>query len=329
MVAGSLHAKFDPVIHGIQSELALLLTEGKPAADYARAHGEIAVLITPDITKTDALLVGTDWAFTGGVICIDGALLTRGAVPAAQAIIAALTAAIPKEMIVVPAGTFMRKGTTDVYEQPAHQVTISKAFFMGKYEVTQAEWNAVMGTNLSCWKGDTLPMETVSWYDAVEYCNKRSMAEGLTPCYSGADFSVCDFSANGYRLPTEAEWEWAARGGGKGRLYYEYSGSDNVDEVAWYDGNSRGKTYSVGHKLPNSLGLYDMSGNVWEWCWDWFGSYSGDNQTDPTGPASGAYRVPRGGSWGDLAEYVRSASRGHGIPDVRYYNIGFRLVRSL
>jgi formylglycine-generating enzyme required for sulfatase activity len=139
---------------------------------------------------------------------------------------------------------------------------------------------------------------------------------------------VCDFNASGYRLPTEAEWEYAAKGGNKNYLSYEYSGGNSVDRVAWYSGNSGGHTHPVGTKQANDLGLYDMSGNVWEWCWDWYGSYSGGSQSNPAGPASsGAYRVLRGGSWGNDAGYVRSADRSNFTPSNRYNNLGFRLVR--
>ncbi len=223
--------------------------------------------------------------------------------------------AAPEGMVLVPAGTFMM-GSVDGWEdeQPVHEVTISKSYYMGKYEVTQAEWAKVMGSNPSYFKGDNLPVECVSWNDVIDYCNKRSKAEGLTPCYRvSGDTVYWDFSANGYRLPTEAEWEWAARGAGKGRLDYEYGGSNDIDAVAWYDENSGWGTHPVGQKQANSLGIYDMSGNVSEWCWDLYG----------------ASRVLRGGSWNNDAWYVRSADRSDSMPDIRYVSGGFRLVHSL
>jgi formylglycine-generating enzyme required for sulfatase activity len=185
-----------------------------------------------------------------------------------------------------------------------------------------------MGNNPSYFKGDNLPVERVNWYEAVEYCNKLSQKEGLTPAYRGnGNDIVCDFNASGYRLPTEAEWEYAAKGGNKDYLSYEYAGGNSIGSVAWYGGNSGSTTHPVGTKQPNSLGLYDMSGNVWEWCWDWYGSYAGGSQTDPRGASSGAYRVNRGGSWYDDAALVRSAYRYYITPSDRYNFLGFRLVR--
>jgi formylglycine-generating enzyme required for sulfatase activity len=168
----------------------------------------------------------------------------------------------------------------------------------------------------------------VNWYEAVEYCNRLSLKEGLTPAYRGSgDSIVCDFNATGYRLPTEAEWEYAAKAGNKNYLSYEYSGGNSVERVAWHSGNSGNSTHPVGTKQPNDLGLYDMSGNVWEWCWDWYGSYSGGSQTDPRGASSGTSRVVRGGSWNSDAASVRSAIRRYNPPSNRRDYLGFRLVR--
>jgi formylglycine-generating enzyme required for sulfatase activity len=188
-----------------------------------------------------------------------------------------------------------------------------------------------MGDNPSHFTGDNLPVEQVNWFKAVEFCNKLSQNEGLAPAYTvnGEDVSW-NRSANGYRLPTEAEWEYAARGGNGSPGNFTYAGSNNVDEVAWYNGNSGDKTHPVGTKKANGLGLYDMSGNVWEWCWDWYGDYSGSAQTDPVGVSSGSYRVLRGGgSWGSSALEVRSAYRSYLNPSYRnffIYGVGFRLV---
>jgi formylglycine-generating enzyme required for sulfatase activity len=256
---------------------------------------------------------------------------------------------VPEGFALVEGGTFTMGSPSsepdrDSYEGPQHQVTV-KSFYMGKYEVTQREWQELMGTtaaqqrnmaqqaaNASGWslrgEGEHYPMYYVSWFEAVEYCNKRSVKEGLTPAYRGSGNSItCDWSANGYRLPTEAEWEYAAKGGNKNFLTYLYAGSNSAGAVAWYDGNSGGTTRPVGTKAPNDLGIYDLSGNVYEWCWDWYGDYGSGAQTNPAGPVSGSYCVIRGGSWYGSARYLRSSLRGGNGPSVRDVILGFRLVR--
>jgi formylglycine-generating enzyme required for sulfatase activity len=239
--------------------------------------------------------------------------------------------AAPEGMVLVEGGTFqMGSNNGDSDEKPVHNVTV-KSFYMGKYEVTQKEWMDVMGSTVARQRdmrgsGDTYPMYYVSWYEAVEYCNKRSLKEGLTPAYRGSgDTITCDFKATGYRLPTEAEWEYAAKGGNKDSMVFEYAGGNSPGSVAWYNGNSGNSTHPVGTKQPNSLGLYDMSGNVWEWCWDWYGSYSGSSQSDPGGASSGSVRVLRGGGWSTTV--VRSAVRGDNTPSARGSDLGFRLLR--
>ena len=247
------------------------------------------------------------------------------------------------KMVLVPGGSF-KMGNPDpsiAYdnEHPVHTVTLT-GFYMGNYEVTQAQYKAVMENNPSNFRGNNLPVERVTWYDAVEFCNKLSEREELQPVYTitgrspkeGYPITSATVTANwnndGYRLPTEAEWEYAAKGGGDGSPgNHTYSGSNNVGEVAWYSGNSGSTTHAVGTKGPNGLGIYDMSGNVWEWCWDWYGSYSSEVKTDPTGPSSGSNRVRRGGSWFDSAVYVRSADRALNGSGTRGSIIGFRLVR--
>jgi formylglycine-generating enzyme required for sulfatase activity len=178
--------------------------------------------------------------------------------------------AVPEGFVRVEAGTFMMGSANGGdNEKPVHQVTISKSFYMSEHEVTQKEWREVMGTTVQQqrdmadpnWpmrgEGDDYPMYYVSWYEAIEYCNKRSVREGLRPAYGGSGNNItCDFSANGYRLPTEAEWEYAARGANKDTMQYEYAGSNSVGAVAWYEGNSGNQTHPVGTKLPNSLGIY-------------------------------------------------------------------------
>jgi formylglycine-generating enzyme required for sulfatase activity len=237
---------------------------------------------------------------------------------------------IPESLAYVEGGTFlMGSGNGNDDEKPVHKVTV-KSFYLGKTEVTQKEYAAVMGNNPGSFHGDNLPVENVSWFEAVEYCNRLSLKEGLVPAYSGGgDSIVCNFDASGYRLPTEAEWEYAAKGGNRDAMIYEYSGGNSPDATAWYRGNSGSRTHEAAGKAPNSLGIYDMSGNVGEWCWDWYAGYTGRVQTDPRGPAAGTERSVRGGAWDNDAPALRSASRTKGLPLQQYKFIGFRVLRSV
>ena len=217
-------------------------------------------------------------------------------------------------MIKVDGGTFTMGATSEMTnpdneEKPTHKVTLS-SYYIGETEVTQALWTAVMGDNPSWFTGDNLPVEQVSWEDCQTFIRKLN---GLT--------------GKSFRLPTEAEWEFAARGGKRSNLT-EYSGGSMIDDVAWDMGNSGRKTHSVKTKKPNELGLYDMSGNVYEWCQDWYGSYSSSAQTNPTGPDSGSHRVFRGGSWYWGAWFCRSSFRYHDSPGYRNFTLGFRLALS-
>ena len=219
------------------------------------------------------------------------------------------------EMVKVEAGTFMMGATAEMkdpydWEKPVHQVTLTNDYYMGKYEVTQALWEAVMGSNPSHFKGDNLPVEQVSWNDCQEFISKLNSLTGRK-----------------FRLPTEAEWEYAARGGKKSRSY-QYSGSSNISDVVWYKDNSANKTHPVGTKQANELGIYNMSGNVWEWCQDRYGSYSSFYLTNPTGSYSGSLRVYRGGSWDCSARLCRSSCRLIISPDFHINGLGLRLVLS-
>ena len=221
---------------------------------------------------------------------------------------------IMRNMVYVEGGTFTMGATSeqkkpDDDEKPTHRVSLS-SFYIGKYEVTQALWKAVMGSNPSNRKGDNLPVENVSWNDCQTFLRKLNAMTGKN-----------------FRLPTEAEWEYAARGGNLSRGY-QYSGSKKIDDVAWYNNNSGGETHPVGTKAPNELGIYDMSGNVWEWCQDWYGDYHGYLQTNPTGPSSGSDRVNRGGGWDYDARICRVAYRSLNAPDVRFSLLGLRLALS-
>ncbi|MFI3306227.1 MAG: SUMF1/EgtB/PvdO family nonheme iron enzyme [Rikenellaceae bacterium] len=258
---------------------------------------------------------------------------------------------ISPEMIFVEGGTFTMgcddtvnagSGGTFNDEAPAHSVTLDP-FYIGNYEVTQREWQEVMGSNPSYFIGETLPVDRVTWYDTIEYCNARSAKEGFAPYYT-IDKTTADPdninstdklkwlitlnpTSDGYRLPTEAEWEWAAIGGVKSEEH-PYAGSDNINEIAWYATNANNTTHSVGGKLPNELGIYDMSGNVWEWCWDWYGDYTAESQTNPTGPTSGYFRCVRSGSWLIVESFCRNVNRDRDDPIDKYYNMGLRVVRS-
>ena len=216
------------------------------------------------------------------------------------------------KMVYVEGGTFTmgctgeQGGDCDSDEKPTHRVTLP-GYYMGETEVTQALWKAVMGSNPSYFKGDNLPVEGVSWNDCQEFIRKLNQLTGKT-----------------FRLPTEAQWEYAARGGNKSNGY-KYAGGNSVGNVAWYGDNSSSQTHPVKSKQPNELGLYDMSGNVWEWCSDWYGSYGSAAQTNPQGPSSGSTRVLRGGSWYTYAWVCRVSRRSFNYPDYRFINIGFRL----
>jgi formylglycine-generating enzyme required for sulfatase activity len=198
-------------------------------------------------------------------------------------------------------------------ERPVTWVTLTQPLWLGRTEVTQGQWEAVMGSNPSKFKGTELPVETVSWDEAMEFCRRlteRERAAGRLP------------AGYAYTLPTEAQWEYACRAGTTG----DYAGE--LDPMAWYGANSGGTPHAVGTKRANRWGLADMSGNVWEWCLDWSGAYPGGTVTNPRGPASSTRRVNRGGSWNTFAEFQRSAYRGNFKPSVRENDLGFRLALS-
>lgn len=209
-------------------------------------------------------------------------------------------------------------------EYPIHSVTV-RSFWIGTYEITQDIYEEVMTQNPSVYLGRNLPVEAVNWYDAVIFCNALSQRDGLEKVYTinGTNVS-CDWSKRGYRLPTEAEWEYASHGGNSSKGY-EYSGGSNASEVAWYNGYT---THAVGTKKANELGLFDMSGNVYEWCWDWYEStyYTTSPANNPSGPSSGTVRVIRGGSFNGDVTTVRSKLRNYSLPENLYTNVGFRVV---
>ena len=241
-----------------------------------------------------------------------------------------------------PAGTVVMYAagagqTASDGNETQHQVTVS-SFYMGRYEVTQREYQDVMGYNPSYFTGDlNRPVEQVTWFDAIEYCNRLSQREGLTPVYtitgrtpaSGYPITAAtvtsNWNANGYRLPTEAEWEYACRAG----TTTAYNTGANIsDNTGWYFANSNFRTQPVGQKPANAWGLHDMHGNVWEWCWDWHGTYASAAQTNPRGASSGSFRVLRGGGWFSGALSLRSASRYSIDPYGWSSDGGFRVVRN-
>ena len=274
-----------------------------PEAFHFR-HAEVALRVGQHEEAIESVTRYLTVAGRDGEHCREALRLLNAAEAAQKSPIAGM------EFVRVPAGEFLMGSTSEEAlsrEQPVTRVRISRAFELGKHEVTQAEWEAVMGSNPSRFDecGGDCPVERVSWDDVQEFIGRLNALEGEAR----------------YRLPTEAEWEYAARAGTSGDRY----GGD-LDAIAWYDGNSGGGTHPVGQKAPNAWGLHDMLGNVWEWVQDWYGPYPGGSVTDPQGPASGSARVGRGGGWVFDARSCRASDRIILTPGFRYY-LGFRLLR--
>lgn len=267
---------------------------------------------------------------------------------------------VPGTMVTVQGGTFVMGDSYDegsAAERPTHTITLDD-FLIGKYELTQAEWAEFMtAPTYDVGSGANYPVYSVSFFDVIVYCNYRSIDEGLTPCYTIAGSTmpsdwpavpnfnndstvptwnavICNWTANGYRMPTEAEWEFAARGGATHSDNYRYSGGQNVEDVAWFGDNAAAGCQSVGTRMPNQLGVYDMSGNQYELCWDWYADnyYTTCNDlgtvANPTGPGSAEMRVVRGGAWGGAAENCRVAGRFRDYAVSRFSHTGVRLVRT-
>ena len=265
-------------------------------------------------SKTVNILEGQTATLAGMLTTNTSSSVASGTSSSGNTITIPVKNGISIEMVRVEAGTFTMGATPEMedpfgWEKPTHQVTLTNDYYIGKYEVTQALWKAVMGKKPSTFKGDNLPVYNVSWNNCQEFINKLNKITGKK-----------------FRLPTEAEWEYAARGGKKSQGY-QYSGSNNISDVAWYEDNSGNNPQDVGSKQANELGIYDMSGNVWEWCQDRYGKYSSSSQTNPTGANSGSNHVGRGGGWGSNARFCRSSYRDNIAPDYRNF-LGFRLVLS-
>lgn len=274
----------------------LMLMLGTLAADaqnrFIRVYQNGAVVQSFPVEDVDSIIVETEYA-EKTTFTVNG---------------------VSFNMIAVKGGTFTMGATSeqgsdaDSDEKPTHQVTLSD-YCIGETEVTQELWQAVMGSNPSYFIGNLQrPVEYVSWNECQEFIKKLNQLTGKT-----------------FRLPTEAEWEYAARGGSQSQGY-KYAGSNTIDDVAWYTNNSSSTSHPVKQKQPNELGLYDMSGNVWEWCQDWYDSYSSTPQTNPAGPSSGSHRVNRGGSWGSNAGDCRVSNRDDNTPSNRNISLGLRLA---
>ncbi|MDR0402694.1 MAG: formylglycine-generating enzyme family protein [Treponema sp.] len=255
---------------------------------------------------------------------------------------AALDSSLYPRMIAAAGGTFLMGSSEGAFRQTEriHEVSL-KSFFISETEITQELYQAVMNQNPALFKGAEYPVENVSWFDAVKFCNALSEQLGFAPAYTiDGDTVSWDRGSRGFRLPTEAEWEYAARGGQNGflgeltragyagSLTVNYTGNLTIGDAAWYAANSGRRTQPVRKKFPNELGLYDMSGNVWEWCWDWFGDYPSDSVYDPEGPPSGRNRVFRGGAFVNPVNQLRVSFRVGNPPSSKANSVGFRIAQN-
>ena len=238
----------------------------------------------------------------------------------------------PFTLVCVEVGDFlMGENGIKNDEKPPHSVNVN-SFFMSEYLVTQEFYLSVTGRNPSSFDGLNHPVEQVDWYNATEFCNLLNKLLNLPMPYSGIGADTkCNFQFTAFRLPTEAEWEYAARGGKTAIIQTEYAGSNNVNNVAWYDKNNGHETKPVGLKFPNRLGLYDMSGNVWEWCWDLYSKnyYKGSPADNPKGPSDGSRRILRGGSWYSFDNNGRVVYRNYDTPIFNWHDSGFRILLAL
>jgi formylglycine-generating enzyme required for sulfatase activity len=305
--------------------------EKQVATPATKAPTEEPVAEKPVAAKPSALKPSAETPSTAKTP--DVATVKKAITPAQLELGEPITNSIGMVLVPIPAGEFMM-GSPDSdkdaanHEKPQHLVKITKPFYLGVHQVTQEAYKLVMGDNPSHFQGDDRrPVENVAWTKAVNFCNRLSDQEGLDLYYKIDGQGVSIIGGSGYRLPTEAEWEYACRAGTTTKWS---SGNQEIDleEVCWFSKNSSMKTHAVGALVPNDLGLYDMHGNVLEWCWDWFGKYSKETLDDPIGPASGSRRVWRGGSFIYETDICRSAFRSSWLPDIQNYLIGFRVSRT-
>jgi formylglycine-generating enzyme required for sulfatase activity len=315
-----------PAESELPSSVASLAYRNAIMVDHGRDfHGHV-----------DRLIRGIEWLVQRGATPTPKPVAPRPAVvepvPAPDDPAQPITNTIGMKLVLIPSGVFLM-GSPDSdqhafdIEKPQHRVRITQPFYLGVYEVTQGQYRVVTSESPSYFKGsDDLPVERVSWNDAVAFCNKLSAREGLKPYYqTGTGLPT---GGDGYRLPTEAEWEYACRAGSTTRFSFGDEEA-SLGEYAWFDGNSDKKTHPVGQKRPNAFGLYDMHGNVWEWCWDGYEEnyYANSPGADPVGPSQAADRVVRGGSWGSDPLLCRAALRNRFTPGGRYGDLGFRVAR--
>lgn len=302
-----------------------------PKSHSGRLRNDLNFLTALVLAGTLALLPGCERKSpTDPLTLTNGGPTTPSATAKGSAGTNGTLAETNTKIVQLPGGRFMM-GNKDEVDAAPHEIVVS-SFYMDKHLVTQEQYQKVMGSNPSRWKGDKNPVEQVRWSDAVKFCNKRSELEGLQPCYDLKTWK-CDFDANGYRLPTEAEWEYACRAGST-TAYFFGDTPAKLGDYGWYDRNSGGHPRPVGQKQPNPWGIYDICGNVWEWCNDFYkvDYYQEAPRQDPRGPEEGETKVVRGGAWRFSAESCRSGYRYNenpGYADVCFgYDIyGFRCVR--